>query len=163
VYEECFSYVALSVLFIGIKGVNFMEQWQKDLMEMMQTVADEVERFILGMGEMVDAFFELTEEISEQVQSSIATEVDQYLQDFAEPLLEVYWELEDVVGDVDPGFPYSVEPSAQQNPACIGCRHYHGQAYGGNLLVCAMHPHGWEGENCPDWEQDDFGFRNEEF
>ncbi|WP_193199681.1 hypothetical protein [Nostoc sp. MG11] len=35
--------------------------------------------------------------------------------------------------------------------ACIGCENYHGQYYGGNMLVCAIHPHGVEGENCPDY------------
>jgi hypothetical protein len=129
-----------------------MEEWQKDLLDMIETVADEVERFFLGMNDMVDAFFELTEELSEQVQTSLASEVDQFFQDLAEPLLEVYWELEDVVGDVDPGFPYAVEATPEQNPACIGCKNYHGQVYGGNLLVCAMHPNGREEENCPDWE-----------
>jgi hypothetical protein len=102
---------------------------------------------------MVDAFFELTEEITFEVQNNIAAEIDQYLQELAEPLMEVYWELEDVVADVDPGFPYQVEATAEKNPACIGCSNYHGQAYGGNLLVCAMHPHGWDDENCPDWEK----------
>lgn len=127
-----------------------MENWQKDFWETVQTVADEVERFFLGMSEMVDTVFDITEEITEQLQNTIATEIDQYLQDF-------YWELEDVVGDdLDPAFPYSVEPSAAQNPACIGCRHYHGQAYGGNLLVCGMHPYGWDDEKCPDWEAEDF-------
>ncbi|RCJ25710.1 hypothetical protein A6S26_15335 [Nostoc sp. ATCC 43529] len=130
-----------------------MEQWQKDLIEIVETVADEVERFFLGMGEIVDTFFELTEEITEQVHSNIITEVDQYLQDLAEPMMEAYWDLEEVVGDIDPGFPYSVEPTAEKNPACIGCIHYHGQVYGGNLLVCAMHPHGYEDESCPDWEK----------
>ena len=130
-----------------------MEHWEKDFWEIIETVADEVDRFFLGMTEMVDSFFELTEEISEQVQSTIVTEVDQYLQELAEPILDVYWEWEDVVGDVDPSFPYGVEATAEKNPACIGCRHYHGQAYGGNLLVCGMHPHGWDDENCPDWEQ----------
>jgi hypothetical protein len=130
-----------------------MDKWQKDLIDIMETVAVEVEHFFLGMSDMVDAFLELTEEITEQVQTTIATEVDQYLQDFAEPMLEVYWELEDVVADVDPGFPYPVEPTLEKNPACIGCTHYHGQVYGGNLLVCAMHPHGWDDSNCPDWEQ----------
>jgi len=24
------------------------------------------------------------------------------------------------------------------------------------LLVCAMHPHGWEDENCPDWEKEEY-------
>ncbi|GAX38345.1 hypothetical protein [Nodularia sp. NIES-3585] len=130
-----------------------MEQWQKDLAQMVETVADEIERFFLGMTEMVDVFFDLTEEFSDQVQNSIATEIDQYLQELTDPIMEVYWELEDFVGDSDPGFPYGVEPTVEKNPACVGCDHYHGQVYGGNLLVCGMHPHGWDDKNCPDWEK----------
>ncbi|MCM0588996.1 MAG: hypothetical protein HEQ35_08095 [Gloeotrichia echinulata IR180] len=129
-----------------------MEQWQKDLIDIIETVAVEVEDFFLGMSDMVDAFFELTEEITEQVQNTIVSEVDLYLQDLTEPILEVYWELEDVVADVDLGFPYQVEATPEKNPACIGCNNYHGQVYGGNLLVCAMHPHGWDDQSCPDWE-----------
>lgn len=133
-----------------------MEKWQKDVWEIIETVSDEVERFFQEMTEMVDSFFELTEEITDQVQNTIATEVDQYLQELAEPILEVYWELEEIVtDDVDPGFPYLVEPSLEQNPACIGCVHYHGQVYGSKLLVCGMHPYGWEDENCPDWQQEE--------
>jgi hypothetical protein len=82
--------------------------------------------------------------------------MDQYFQELTEPFVEMYWELEDIVGDdLDPAFPYPVEPSAEKNPACIGCRHYHGQAYGGNLLVCGMHPYGWDGDNCPDWQSEE--------
>lgn len=40
----------------------------------------------------------------------------------------------------------------QQPNVCQGCRHYHGRSYGGNLLVCAMHPFGADGEHCSDWE-----------
>jgi hypothetical protein len=36
--------------------------------------------------------------------------------------------------------------------ACKKCQHYHGKEYGGNLLVCAMHPHGPEKERCEDFE-----------
>lgn len=36
--------------------------------------------------------------------------------------------------------------------ACRGCRHYHGQTYGGTLLVCGMHPFGVEEDACPDWQ-----------
>ncbi|MBW4446778.1 MAG: hypothetical protein KME38_07855 [Spirirestis rafaelensis WJT71-NPBG6] len=140
-----------------------MENWQKDIAEIIETVADEVDRFFLGMGEMVDAFFELTEEISDQLQNTIGLEVEQYLQDLAEPILEVYWELEEVVNDVDTAFPYSVEATTEKNPACIGCRNYHGQVYGGNLLVCAMHPQGCEDGTCPDWEKQDLGFRDDDF
>ncbi|MBD2455724.1 hypothetical protein H6G80_16740 [Nostoc sp. FACHB-87] len=131
-----------------------MEEWQKDLMGIVETVAEEVERFFQGMNDMVDSFFDLTEELTEQVQSNIAADVEQYLQEISAPFLEIYWELEDVVADADPGFPYSVEPTPEQNPACVGCTNYHGQVYGGNLLVCAMHPHGWDDQNCPDWEQE---------
>lgn len=131
-----------------------MEKWQKDFFEILETVADEVEHFFLGVSETVDSFFELTEEITEQVQNTIITELDQYFNELAEPIFEVYWELEEVLGEVDQPFPYPVEPTAQTHPACIGCRNYHGQVYGGNILVCGMHPYGWEDENCPDWEQE---------
>ncbi|MTJ51771.1 hypothetical protein FJR38_03280 [Anabaena sp. UHCC 0253] len=137
-----------------------MEQWQKDLIDMIETVADDVEQFFLGMNDMVDAFFEFTEEITEEVQNTFLADIDafstlheQFLQDLAEPLLEIYWELEDIAEDVDPGFPYAVEPTLEKNAACIGCSHYHGQVYSGNLLVCGMHPHGWDDESCPDWEK----------
>lgn len=131
-----------------------MEEWQKNLTAILETVADEVERFFLEVSDMVDGFFEVSEELSQQVENYIATEIDQYLQELTDPILEVYWELEDVMVDTDIGFPYGVEATPQRNAACIGCQNYHGQVYGGNLLVCAMHPHGWDDENCPDWEKE---------
>jgi hypothetical protein len=155
--------MALSFMFLASKGFKFMEQWQKDLIDMIETVADEVEQFFLGMNDMVDAFFEFAEEITEEVQSTYVADIDnfarlheQFLQELAEPILEIYWELEDIniTEDVDPGFPYAVEATIEKNAACIGCSHYHGQVYGGNLLVCAMHPHGWDDQNCPDWEKE---------
>lgn len=130
-----------------------MEKWQKDFFEVLETVTDEIDQFFQGVTETVDSLFELTEEITEQVQNTIVTEIDQYLNELAEPIFEVYWELEEVMGEVDQ-LPYPVEPTQQEHPACIGCRHYHGQIYSGNLLVCGMHPYGWEDENCPDWEQE---------
>ena len=131
-----------------------MEKWQKDFFEILETVTDEIDQFFQGVTETVDSFFELTEEITEQVQNTIVTEIDQYLSELAEPIFEVYWELEEVMGEVDQPLPYPVEPTQQEHPACIGCSHYHGQVYSGNLLVCGMHPYGWEDENCPDWEQE---------
>lgn len=44
------------------------------------------------------------------------------------------------------------EPRADWHPACVGCQHFHGRLYGGNLLICAMHPYGAEGDRCADWE-----------
>ena len=37
-------------------------------------------------------------------------------------------------------------------PTCISCRNYYGHVYGGNRLICAIHPYGPEGVECPDWE-----------
>lgn len=133
-----------------------MENWQKDFFEIVETVVDEVERFFQGVGATVDSLFDLSEEITDQIQTTIAIEIEQCLTELTEPLLEAYWELEDIVGEVEQPFPYTVEPTPQEHPACIGCQHYHGQVYSGNLLVCAMHPYGWEEENCPDWEQSDY-------
>jgi hypothetical protein len=36
--------------------------------------------------------------------------------------------------------------------ACQGCRHYHGRSYGGERLVCGMHPYGVAQDECADWE-----------
>ena len=33
---------------------------------------------------------------------------------------------------------------------CRGCKNLHGQVYGGNLLVCGVHPYGQE--DCGDYE-----------
>lgn len=36
---------------------------------------------------------------------------------------------------------------------CPTCRHYDGKTYGGNLLVCGMHPYGPQVEgDCDDWQ-----------
>jgi hypothetical protein len=44
-----------------------------------------------------------------------------------------------------------IEPCDHFHPACIGCQNYHGHIYGRNLLVCGMHPYGWDDDNCPDF------------
>jgi hypothetical protein len=129
-----------------------MEQLEKDFWEIIQKAADEVEQFFMGINEMVDTFFEFTEEITDQFQESITTDIEDYFSEITEPFFDTYWDMEDVVGDLDSAFPYPVDATPQQNPACMGCIHYHGHAYGGNLLVCAMHPHGWDDDNCPDKE-----------
>ncbi|MBD2255123.1 hypothetical protein [Nostoc parmelioides] len=35
---------------------------------------------------------------------------------------------------------------------CRGCRNFHGASYGGEMLVCAIHPSGVEFNSCPDYE-----------
>lgn len=40
---------------------------------------------------------------------------------------------------------------------CHGCKDYFGQTYGGNQLVCAIHPFGPEEGPCPDRREKDGG------
>jgi hypothetical protein len=35
---------------------------------------------------------------------------------------------------------------------CRGCRNFHGVEYNGIPLNCAIHPEGWQGDKCPDWQ-----------
>lgn len=138
-----------------------MEDWQKGFFEMLEEATHEVEQFFLEITEeaieAVDAFFELSFEISEeitaQVQNTFVNELDRFLNDLVEPVFDVYLELEQLeFTDQPEQFVHYVEPTSQKHPACMGCRNYHGHVYGGNLLVCGMHPSGWDDETCPDWE-----------
>lgn len=123
-----------------------MEEWPKDIFEILESVTVMVDEFFQGVTEMVEV-------VANEVQESIGIDIEQYWQDMFEPISEIFAELEEMVGDTEQTYySYPVEPTVEKNPACIGCHHYHGQVYGGNLFICAMHPYGWEAENCPDWE-----------
>lgn len=122
-----------------------MEDWSKSIIETLESVACIVDEFFLEVTEMVEIF-------ADELQNTVGVEIDQYFQDMFEPIAEIYAELEEIVGETEQSFTYPVEPTPEKHPACIGCHHYHGQVYSGNLFVCAMHPYGWDTEECPDWE-----------
>lgn len=135
-----------------------MEDWSKDFFTTLELVADEVEQFFAEVAqevnETIEAFAKLSEAMVEHVQTTFTTEFDQQVDELTGSLLELYFGLENPSED---GFAepliYNVEPMQQSRyPACTGCRHYHGQIYGGNLLICGMHPYGVEGPSCTDWE-----------
>jgi hypothetical protein len=81
-------------------------------------------------------------------------EVEEFLDRLVEPLLDeqhVQAVDEAMLAATQPLF-QTLYPMIDQRPGCAGCRHYHGQSYGGNFLVCGMYPYGYEGEQCPDWQ-----------
>ncbi|MGD1700754.1 hypothetical protein [Dapis sp. BLCC M229] len=135
-----------------------MEDWSKNFFEVMETAVLEVENFFNEMAEEISEVFDewgkLSEEITEEIQINIIAEIDEYLNDLIDPIIEVYldFDVETQEEDIDYYFVDHVEPTVEKHPACRGCTHYHGQVYGGNLLVCGMHPYGVEDESCPDWE-----------
>lgn len=149
-----------------------MDDWAKEFYKAVESVATEVDRIfqevVQEIDDWVEEWVEVSEEFSTQVEETLrstlpieemAVQFDRYLQESLDPLFELYLDLEFDLDqrqeEDDPFVPVTyVQPSAEKNSACIGCQHYHGQIYGNNLLVCGMHPYGWEGESCPDWESE---------
>lgn len=142
-----------------------MEDWSKGFFEVMENAVSEVEHFFNDASdefvEMLDVLAKMSEEFAEQVQSNLVSDIDGYFNEFdglfnefIEPIIGICREFDPEFDQIDLSLVTYVEPSPTQQPACRGCRNYHGQVYGGNLLVCAMHPTGVESDSCPDWEAD---------
>ena len=135
-----------------------MEEWQKDFSEFLDTVTEQMEDFFLGISkevtEVVNTLVDVSEEIAVQVQGAFSDEVDQYVTELVNPVLEAYFGFEGMVETATQPMIQAVEPMLSQHPVCAGCRHYHGQMYSGNLLVCGMHPYGVDegSDTCPDKE-----------
>ncbi len=142
-----------------------MDDWQKQWWKQIEKTTAEVEEFWVDVAQTTES---VMEEVSgnlgsffEQFQSGIIEEVDGLLEDLVDVLIVTSEEIDAALGEnwsdfTDDDFT-NVDyhaPSAQNNPACINCANYHGQSYNGNLLVCAMHPVGWDGDSCPDWQED---------
>lgn len=147
-----------------------------------QQLSEDTERWFDTVTEQLatasDALVQTTDQWAEQVQEAIDPEIDRMvgeLNQAVEPFrvtinAEVDYvadELNEILGPLVTGlsgidqwfeevsgpFNSTVEPLLQNYPACVGCRNFCGQSYGGNTLVCAMHPFGPEEErHCPDWE-----------
>ncbi len=127
------------------------------LFTLLDATAKEVEEFLLtvtaGMEFLADVLVETVEEATDQMLHTLETEIEpQVNQWIVEPLLALLLEIDRDINDATMPLTQTLDPLINQHPACVGCRHYHGQIYGENMLVCGMHPYGWEGETCPDHE-----------
>ena len=129
-----------------------MEDWQKELMEWLDTVTASVEDFFEEVSQAVETF-------AVELETDLAREIEQFLDDVFDPITDVSGSDNPIVSyhlsdDADVLFSPKINPTSNVHPACIGCRHYHGRVYQSHLLVCAMHPYGWDDGSCPDWEQE---------
>jgi len=136
-----------------------MEDWSRSILEAIETAVSDMEKFLKDVTEELNGMFDeltkISEEITDEVQNKILPELDEYINDIFEPIIDIYLDLDldlDVEDEHFDPFVTYVQPTETEHPACRGCQHYHGQVYGGNLLVCGMHPMGTETETCPDWE-----------
>ncbi|MEO1067762.1 MAG: hypothetical protein AAFW95_01375, partial [Cyanobacteria bacterium J06638_6] len=150
--------------------------------DLTQQMADDTERWLDSVTNQLanasEALVQVTDEWAEQVQEVVDPEIDRVVNElnqvlepfqvsFNAQLDEVAHQLDEVLSPLVLGLSgldqwfeeasspinSTIEPFLQNYPACVGCRNFCGQSYGGNTLVCAMHPFGPEEENhCADWE-----------
>lgn len=132
-----------------------MEEWEKDVEKLLETVARRyADLFRIAIETVAD---EVTETL-EFVLESLEDEIFQAIEDLSR--LIWFGEVQDTpLEDEEVSFEeysstFKSEPTLRNHPACVDCCNYHGESYGGNFFVCAMHPYGWDDENCPDWEQE---------
>lgn len=135
-----------------------MEDWDKELWKLADTFTFEVERLF---AQLTQSCCEWLEEL-EEVEGELVQEIEKLIENTFSPVVgdedeidrqEYLWDNWNVdeIGEQDFLNP-KIEANSKHHPACIGCSHYHGRVYSGNLLVCGMHPYGWSDWQCPDWE-----------
>lgn len=148
-----------------------MDDWQRDVMKAWETLTDEIGQVFQDIGkevsEAADALIEFTEGMAEEVEQAIAPSLDQMDNQVAEWLEPVFRALVGFESSIDQAIEpvtHTVEPLLNQHPVCVGCRHYHGQAYNGTMLVCAMHPYGIVdgSDSCPDKELFSWSFSSKD-
>lgn len=148
-----------------------MDNWDNHFWKWLNDVQQDLESFSIqinqewqkNIAELETKLNDLTEEVEDAITTELNQfrgDVDDLMSDFLrifldEDLMEVEddqnFDPEELYFLFEDGKPI---PNHQTHPACVGCTHYHGQTYNGNLLVCAMYPYGWDGEKCPDWEKE---------
>lgn len=145
-----------------------MNSWQDEWWKQIEKTAADVEEFFAEVGEatesLVDEVSENFDSVIKHFQLDVVGEVDDFIQDFIDVIVTTSDEIEAALSEDWENFESFVDedftsvsyhqPSNHSHPACIGCANYHGQIYNGNLLVCAMHPSGYEENECPDWDQE---------
>jgi hypothetical protein len=123
-----------------------MEEWQ-----------NEIAAAFKDLTALFDGFGRELTEFVEEVTTGAAETLNLQWDELKEVLTEIWQELE---LDFEESTPISWDFPAPERPmpdpathsACVGCINYNGSMYGGNLLVCGMHPYGCNSDTCSDWE-----------
>ena len=140
---------------------DWFKQWQEDIQAAVNTTLEQTEQLLdVMVGQalevitpVLDAADNMADELAEQVVENISPPLSQALDD-----LEA--QIDPVVGSVVTWCEQTMAPVhqtltpwLQNHPKCAGCSFYHGESYGGEMLVCALHPAGPEEyDQCPDWD-----------
>lgn len=140
---------------------DWFKQLQQDLHIAVHTTLEQTELFLDTLTEqavdaispVLEAADEMADELAEQVMETISPPLSQALDDLDAQLDPWVSSAIDWCEESMTPIHQTLTPWLQNHPKCMGCSYYHGESYGGQMLVCALHPHGPEGhDTCPDWD-----------
>jgi hypothetical protein len=123
-----------------------MEEWQNEI----AAAFKDLTALFDGFGRELT---ELVEEVTTEAQEILTLQWDELKEVLTDIWQDIEIEFEEPTSfSWDIPMPPQPMPDPATHPACIGCINYNGSSYGGNLLVCGMHPYGCNSNTCADWE-----------
>ncbi|MEM6519077.1 MAG: hypothetical protein AAF892_03625 [Cyanobacteria bacterium P01_D01_bin.71] len=129
------------------------EQTLQDAVDTADAIAAEIEKQIAPT---LEEWADHLNQSLEPLETALDQELERFSEEFTEfvnpvvvPLTSA---LENWVEALAAPVTSHIDPMLNEHVPCIGCQHYHGQIYSGNMFVCAMYPYGPEQEKCPDWK-----------
>ena len=126
-----------------------MEEWQ-----------NEISAVVKDLTALFDGFGRELTELVEEVTAGATEILNLQWDELKEVITELWQEFELEFEEPTPfnwDIPVPPKPTADPatHPACVGCIYYDGSTFGGNLLVCGMHPYGSNCDTCGDWMGED--------
>ena len=134
-----------------------MDEWLQQLQANLDKAAKDsgqwLAKAVEGAVEETDMVISHTLDDVAKAISPVVEEVNHYVDSGLDATeIFVYQHLTPFIEEATAPINNTVTPYFQSHRACIGCKHYNGSEFGGNMLVCGMHPYGPEEPNCQDWE-----------
>lgn len=138
---------------------EWLKQLQADLHEAAKDSSDWFAEVSKQSNEAIDAAVEASVSTLESVDKAIAPALDQFGDQLVNQMdsavdasvIFIEQQLTPWIEQTSAPLTNTAMPWLQNHTACIGCKHYHGTAYGEEMLVCGMHPYGPEERTCTDW------------
>ncbi len=150
-----------------------MDDWFEATRQQLEAMAKAIEHQV---DEAIDEVLETSDRLAEQINQAISPgleNLDKWEKDVAQQVeawlpeapVEAAEEFERrveewtvqtgaAIAEVLRPVEQTIKPVLNEHKPCIGCRNYHGEAYGDNpdMLICGIHPFGYDADQCPDWQ-----------
>lgn len=129
-----------------------MTRMSEDIQTFLEQIAIQTEAVIDSASEMMEETLATVDQGIDEFLEPLVVEVEHKLDTLLAPFIVDIEALDQTLEEWASPLRQRLNPLMDQQPACVGCRHYHGKTYGDTFLVCGMHPYGVKTESCPDWD-----------